>query len=99
MYVSNIIDFLSIVLIVNQKYARVHRKSDLPSLVERCGNQISKGASFHFTAFLQRVQVHLEFHPRIECLAVGSESGDTHEAALVDLEDSLEVAVDCHELR
>ena len=86
-------------LIVNQKYARVHRKSDLPSLVERCGNQISKGASFHFTAFFQRVQVHLEFHPRIECLAVGSESGATHEAALVDLEDSLEVAVDCHELR
>ena len=35
----------------------------------------------------------------LQSLAVSGEAGDTHEASLIDLEYSLEVAVDGHQLR
>ena len=35
----------------------------------------------------------------LQSLAVGGEARDTHEALLVDLEHTLEVAIDSHELR
>ena len=71
---------------------------DLPSLVERRGHQVGEGGGLHVSALLQRVQVHLELHPRVERLCVRGQAGDTHEAALIDLEDSLEVAIDGHQL-
>ena len=72
---------------------------NLPSLIERCGAKVCKCAGFHLSAFFHRVQVHLELHPCVEGLAVGGQARDTHKAQIVDLEDSLEVAIDCHELR
>ena len=91
--------FFSTIIKVSQLFVSVMIvKIYLPFLVEGCGNQVGESGGLHLTAFLQRVHIHLEFHPGVEGLRISGEAGDTHEAGFVDLEDSLEVAIDGHEL-